>query len=119
MDTPTLFDALLNDLVKRITPLVIEAVKAEVNTAVVANNALEPETFRNLVREAFINDDPLRESVRDMIGEAIDRYDLDDNNTFSTLESRVSELEDNGGTSIDADDEDFADAVRSVIRNNI
>jgi tetrahydromethanopterin S-methyltransferase subunit G len=49
--------------------------------------------------------------------------DISDNDDFTDLKSMVEELKDQveslEATPIDADDSDFADAVRSVIRNHI
>lgn len=51
--------------------------------------------------------------------EALEEIDVDDlQSSVSTLEERVGELEENG-TTVDADNSNFQDAVRSVIRNHI
>ena len=114
----SIIGGLYDKLVADVSAHVLNAIKAEVNTAVAAHNALEPETFRNLVRESFENDDAMRDSLRDMIGDALDGYDLDQNMTFSELSSKVNELESTvEDISIDADNDTFDEQVRRVLRN--
>ena len=55
----------------------------------------------------------------DELESKVDDLDLEDlQSSVSTLEERVGELEENG-TPVDADNDNFQDAVRSVIRNHI
>jgi outer membrane murein-binding lipoprotein Lpp len=50
----------------------------------------------------------------------VDDLDLDElQGSVATLDEKVGELEENRGTEVDADDSDFQDAVRAVIRNHI
>lgn len=125
MDMNPIVQAMLTELVKQITPAVIEAVKAEVNIAAQAHLALEPDTVKELVRDMLVRDTTARDTVRDIVDDVLGNYDITDNREFAALASKVDELEtkvdeiEEHDTPVDADNDDFKDAVCSVIRNNI
>jgi len=124
MDINALVTVLTAELVKQITPAVVEAVKAEINIHATAQAMLDPGAIVDIVNSCITTSDTTRDALRDMVGEAIDSSDL--STTVKDLESKVEDMEstvydikeaaDSLGH-IDADDEDFADAVREVIRN--
>lgn len=102
------YDKLVNDVANKVT--------AQITAAGAAQIALDSEEFKSAVRNLFADDTPLRESVRDIVSDSLDNYDLTDKSEFTSLTSRVDELEETNSP-IDADNDDFADAVREVIRN--
>lgn len=110
-----LYDKLVKD--------VATAVQKEINAAALANIALDPAIFRSLVQELVENDIATRDTIRDLITDHMDSYDITDNREFSSLASKVDDLEakvdDLDEQQIDADNDTFADAVCQVIRNRI
>lgn len=102
------YDKLVSDVADRVT--------AQITSAGAAQIALDSEEFKSAVRNLFADDTLMRESVRDLVTDALDNYDLTDNSEFTSLTSKVDELEE-ASSPIDADNDDFADAVREVIRN--
>jgi hypothetical protein len=103
---------------------VADKVKAEINTAVMAQAVLNPAVIVDIVNSCITTSDTTRDALRDMVGEAIDSSDL--STSVKDLESKMEDMEstvydikeaaDSLGR-IDADNDDFADAVREVIRN--
>jgi hypothetical protein len=124
MDINALVTVLTAELVKQITPAVVEAVKAEINIHATAQAMLDPGAIVDIVNNCIATSDTTRDALRDMVGDAIDNSDF--STSVKDLESKMEDMEstvydlkeaaDSLGR-IDADDEDFADAVREVIRN--
>lgn len=110
--------SLVGGLYDKLVADVAAAVKNEIGATAMANIALDPTIFRSMVQELVEQDNTTRETIRDLITDALDNYDLDDNKEFSRLAERVDTLEERD-TPVDADNDEFADAVRAVIRNNI
>lgn len=117
-----LYDKLVKD--------VAAVVQKEIGATALANIALDPTIFRSMVQDLVESDSAMRDTIRDLITDHMDGYDITNNREFSVLaqkvddldteqddlKSKVDELEEQ---SIDADNDEFADAVRAVIRNNI
>lgn len=140
-----LFNAFMHDLAKQLVPIIVAELKHQTNAEGMGMIALDPNNLSLPVYTLMQNDVAIRDQIKDMIDDAIDHrltlierqverlesssssdIDLTDNDEFNelqgmvaTLEEKVGELEENRGTEIDADDSDFQDAVRSVIRNHI
>ena len=128
---------LYDKLVADVADAVIRKLKAEA-TAVAT---LEPEAVQLAMLRLLESDTLIREEVLNISEQKFDQIDtrldhienddnpscnvdISDNDDFTDLKSvvedlvsRVEDFETNG--TIDADDSDFADAVRSVIRNHI
>jgi hypothetical protein len=124
MDINALVTVLTAELVKQITPAVVEAVKAEINIHATAQAMLDPGAIVDIVNNCIATSDTTRDALRDMVGDAIDNSDF--STSVKDLESKMEDMEstvydikeaaDSLGH-IDADNDDFADAVREVIRN--
>lgn len=128
---------LYDKLVADVADAVIRKLKAEA-TAVAT---LEPEAVQLAMLRLLESDTLIREEVLNISEQKFEQIDtrldhienddnpscnvdISDNDDFTDLKSvvedlvsRVEDFETNG--TIDADDSDFADAVRSVIRNHI
>jgi hypothetical protein len=124
MDTNAIINAAMQQLVDTVADAVIRRLKAET----VATATLEPEQLQFAVLHLLETDTLIREEVLNISEETFNKIDtrLDhiENDDFTDLKStvddlvsRVEDFETNG--TIDADDSDFQDAVRSVIRNHI
>ena len=137
MDTQAILDAIMQRLVDAVSDEVIRRLKAEAT----ATATLEPEQLQFAVLHLLETDTLIREEVLNISEETFNKIDsrldhlenddgptcnvdISDNDDFTDLKSvvedlvsRVEDFETNG--TIDADDSDFADAVRSVIRNHI
>lgn len=137
MDTNAIINAAMQQLVTTVADEVIRRLKAET----VATATLEPEQLQFAVLHLLETDTNIREEVRIINEEKFNEIDsrldhlenddnpscnvdISDNDDFTDLKSvvedlvsRVEDFETNG--TIDADDSDFQDAVRSVIRNHI
>jgi len=137
MDTNAIINAAMQQLVSTVADEVIRRLKAEA----LGTLTLEPEQLQFAVLHLLESDTLIREEVRiineekfNEIDSRLDHLENDDNPTCNVdisdnddftdlksvvedLVSRVEDFETNG--TIDADDSDFADAVRSVIRNHI
>lgn len=115
--------SILGGLYDKLVKDVATAVQKEINATALANIALDPAIFRSLVQELVENDSATRDTIRDLITDHMDSYDITDNREFSSLASKVDDLEakvdDLDEQQIDADNDTFADAVRQVIRNHI
>ena len=143
-----LFNAFMQDLAKQLVPLVVAELKHQTNAEGMGMIALDPNNLALPVHSLLTQDTATKDAIRDLIDDTynsrlddIERdirslerqaneptsdVDISDNDDFTdlasrvaTLEERVEELEENSGTKVDADDSDFQDAVRSVIRNHI
>ena len=137
MDTNAIINAAMQQLVTTVADEVIRRLKAET----VATATLEPEQLQFAVLRLLESDTLIREEVLNINEETLNRIDsrldhlenddgptcnvdISDNDDFTdlkaeveSLKEQVENLESNG--TVDADDSDFADAVRSVIRNHI
>lgn len=127
MDTPSapLFNAFMQDLAKQIVPLVVAELKAQTNAEGMGMIALDPNNIALPVHTLLTQDDNTREAIRDLIDDRIRGIDLDEFKEFRSMADKVDEIETKvdeiecNGTPVDADDGDFQEAVRSVIRNHI
>jgi predicted nuclease with TOPRIM domain len=119
MDTNAIINAAMQQLVATVSDEVIRKLKAEGEATV----SLEPEVLQASFVELLNGNTEVRESIRDIVTDTVDNINLSDNNEFNVLEQQVSRLEEKleelEATPVDADNDDFQDAVRSVIRNNI
>jgi predicted nuclease with TOPRIM domain len=119
MDTNAIINAAMQQLVDTVADAVICRLKAET----VATATLEPEQLQFAVLRLLESDASIRESIRDMVTDTIDNTNLSDNSEFQDLQRDVERLQEKveelDPAVIDADDSDFQDAVRSVIRNHI
>jgi O6-methylguanine-DNA--protein-cysteine methyltransferase len=119
MDTNAIINAAMQQLVTTVADEVIRKLKAEGMATV----SLEPEALEASLIALFIGNAEVRESIRDITSDLIDNINLSDNSEFQDLERQVSRLDEKldelEATPVDADDSDFQDAVRSVIRNHI
>ena len=137
MDTNAIINAAMQQLVDTVADAVICKLKAEA-TAVAT---LEPESVQLAMLRLLESDTLIREEVLNISEQKFEQIDtrldhienddnpscnvdISDNDDFTDLKSvvedlvsRVEDFETNG--TIDADDSDFQDAVRSVIRNHI
>jgi len=119
MDTNAIINAAMQQLVDTVADEVIRKLKAEGS----AQFTLESELLNAAIVHALEYDATVRESIRDMVTDTIDNTNLSDNSEFQDLQREVESLQEKveelDPAVIDADDSDFQDAVRSVIRNNI
>jgi hypothetical protein len=137
MDTNAIINAAMQQLVTTVADEVICRLKAEA----LGTLTLEPEKLQYAMLHLLESDTLIREEVLNINEETFNKIDtrldhienddnpscnvdISDNDDFTDLKSvvedlvsRVEDFETNG--TIDADDSDFADAVRSVIRNHI
>lgn len=105
-----IYDKLVSDVADRVT--------AQLTAAGAAQIALDSEDFKSAVRDILDRDPAARDTMRDLATDALDNYDLTEDQEFRSLAAKVDDLEERD-TPIDADNDEFADAVRAVIRNNI
>lgn len=119
MDTTAIINAAMQQLIDTVSDEVIRKLKAEGT----AHATLEPEALSAAIVHSLEFDATVREHIRDIATDAIDNIRLSDNSEFDTLDNQVSRLEEKldelEATPVDADNDDFQDAVRSVIRNHI
>ncbi len=142
--TAPLFASFVHELARYIVPHVVAELKAQTNAEGMGMIALDPNNLALPVYTLMQHDDNIRDAIKDLIEDQynndlrsigtkldeldnkvddleskVDDIDVDDmKGEIATLEEKVGELEENR-TPIDADDSDFQDAVRSVIRNHI
>ena len=142
--TAPLFSAFVQDLAKYIVPHVVAELKAQTQAEGMGMIALDPNNLALPMYTVLKHDANMQQLIVDMIEDQyghdlrsigtkldeldnkvddmeskLDDIDIDDmKGEIATLEEKVGELEENS-TPIDADDSDFQDAVRSVIRNHI
>jgi predicted nuclease with TOPRIM domain len=136
MDTNAIINAAMQQLVSTVADEVICRLKAEA----LGTLTLEPEKLQFAMLHLLESDTLIREEVLNISEETFNKIDtrldhiendgpscnvdISDNDDFSDLKSMVEELKDkvealDEATPIDADNDDFQDAVRSVIRNHI
>lgn len=119
METQAILDAIMQRLVDTIADEVIRKLKAEG----AAHFTLESEALSAAIVHSLEFDATVRENIRDIVTDTIDNTNLSDNSEFQDLQRDVErlqeKLEELDPAVIDADDSDFQDAVRSVIRNHI
>ena len=119
MDTNAIISAVMQQLVDTVADAVIPKLKAEGS----AHFTLESELLAAAIVHSLEFDATVRENIRDIVTDTIDNTRLSDNSEFDTLENQVNRLEERldelEATPVDADNDDFQDAVRSVIRNHI
>jgi O6-methylguanine-DNA--protein-cysteine methyltransferase len=119
MDTQAIIDGIMQRLVDTVSDEVIRKLKAEGS----AEATLAPETLAASLLHLLEFDASIRESIRDMVTDTVDKINLSDHSEFNDLERQVSRLEEKldelEATPVDADNSDFQDAVCSVIRNHI
>jgi polyhydroxyalkanoate synthesis regulator phasin len=119
MDTNAIINAAMQQLIDTVSDAVICKLKAEGS----AHFSLESELLNAAIVHALEFDATVRESIRDMVTDTVDNTNLSNNSEFSNLETQVSRLEEKleelDAAVIDPSDDNFCDAVRSVIRNNI
>jgi tetrahydromethanopterin S-methyltransferase subunit G len=137
MDTNAIINAAMQQLVTTVADAVICRLKAEA----LGTLTLEPEKLQFAMLHLLEGDTLIREEVLNIseqkfneIDSRLDHIenddgpscnvDISDNDDFTdlkaeveSLKEQVENLESNG--TVDADDDNFQDAVRSVIRNHI
>lgn len=110
---------LYDKLVADVSDAVIRKLKAEG----AAHFTLESEALSAAIVHSLEFDATVRENIRDIVTDTIDNTNLSDNSEFQDLQREVENLQEKldelEATPVDADDSDFQDAVRSVIRNHI
>jgi hypothetical protein len=118
MDTNAIINAAMQQFVSTVADEVIRRLKAESS----ASMALDKDALAAAVLTLMQFDTDIREEVRGVSDEH--HFDIENADAFTDLKAEVEaltekldEMETNG--SIDAEDSDFADAVRQVIRDNI
>jgi hypothetical protein len=119
MDTNAIINAAMQQLVDTVADEVIRKLKAEGMATV----SLEAETIQPLLVDLLNRNVEVRDSIRDIVTDSIDNICLSDMGEFQDLQRDVERLQEKldelEATPVDADDSDFQDAVRSVIRNHI
>lgn len=115
----SIIGGLYDKLVADVSDAVICKLKAEGT----ATATLEPEQLQFTVLRLLETDTFIREEVRVIVTDTIDNTNLSDNSEFQDLQRDVErlqeQLEELEATPVDADNDEFQDAVRSVIRNHI
>jgi hypothetical protein len=119
MDTNAIINAAMQQLIDTVSDEVIRKLKAEGEATV----SLEPGVLQASFVELLNGNTEVRESIRDIVTDTVDNINLSDNSEFQDLQRDVERLQEKvvvlDPAVIDADDSDFQDAVRSVIRNHI
>jgi polyhydroxyalkanoate synthesis regulator phasin len=119
MDTNAIINAAMQQLVDTVADAVIRKLKAEGS----AHFSLESELLNAAIVHALEYDATVRENIRDIVTDTIDNTNLSDNSEFQDLQRDVERLQEKldelEATPVDADNDEFQDAVRSVIRNHI
>jgi len=142
--TAPLFNAFMHDLAKQLVPLIVAELKHQTNAEGMGMIALDPNNLSLPLHSLLTEDKNTQDAVRGIIDDHVDdilsditrrldrvesdttaNVDISDNDDFTDLVSRVDQLEEKVGeleeaeTTVDADNDNFQDAVRSVIRNHI
>lgn len=105
-----LYDKLVTDVAAKVT--------AQLSAAGAAQITMDSEVFKDAVRGMLDSDPSARDTIRDLITDHMGSYDITDNREFSSLASKVDDLEAKVDD-LDADNDTFADAVCQVIRSRI
>ena len=110
---------LYDKLVADVSDAVICKLKAEGS----AQMQLDSDSIKEVMLTLLERNLQVREGVRDIASDCVDNLCLSDLSEFQDLQRDVESLQEKVAeldpAVIDADDSDFADAVREVIRNNI
>jgi hypothetical protein len=101
--TNVIVDSIINQLIQSVSDEVIRRLKADGHAQV----SLEADVMQSSLVDLLTNNTEVRDCVRDI---------FEDNRLIEQLDSRITELEHNDAE-IDADDDNFADQVRRVIRD--
>ncbi len=137
--TAPLFSAFMQDLAKYIVPLVVAELKTQTNAEGMGMIALDPNNIALPVYTLMQHDDNIRDAIKDMIedqynndlrsiGTKLDELDnkVDDlESKVDDMESKVDDFDDElnavkkNTPKVDADDNEFNDAVMTVLRKNI
>ncbi len=136
--TAPLFASFVHELARYIVPHVVAELKAQTQAEGMGMIALDPNNLALPMYTVLKHDANMQQLIVDMIedqyghdlrsiGTKLDELDnkVDDidveelEGKVSTLEEKVGELEEHRGASVDADDNEFNDAVMTVLRNNI
>ena len=142
--TAPLFNAFMHDLAKQLVPLIVAELKHQTNAEGMGMIALDPNNLSLPLHSLLTEDTATKDAILSLIEEHYDdtlsdltrrvdriesdttaNVDISDNDDFTDLVSRVDQLEEKVGeleeaeTTVDADNDNFQDAVRSVIRNHI
>jgi predicted nuclease with TOPRIM domain len=119
MDTNAIINAAMQQLVDTVSDAVIRKLKAEGS----AQFTLEADLLSAAIVQALEFDATVRENIRDIVTDTIDITNLSDNSEFQDLQREVESLQEKveelDPAVIDPSDDNFCDAVRSVIRNHI
>lgn len=123
MENKSVLDAVLGAVMQELIESVSDAVIRKLKAETTATVSLEAEAIQPILVDLLERSSEVREVIRDMITDTIDNTNLSDNSEFQDLQRDVENLQEKIDelevTPVDADDSDFADAVRSVIRNHI
>jgi peptidoglycan hydrolase CwlO-like protein len=134
-----LFSAFMQDLAKYIVPHVVAELKTQTNAEGMGMIALDPNNLALPVYTLMQHDDNIRDAIKDMIedqynndlrsiGTKLDELDnkVDDmESKVDDMESKVDDFDDElnavkkNTPKVDADDNEFNDAVMTVLRKNI
>ena len=119
MDTNAIINAAMQQLVDTVADEVIRKLKA----GSTAHATREPETLQYAMLALFRDNSEAREIVRDIASDMLENFDICQLSDFTDLQRDVERLQERveelDPAVIDADNSDFQDAVRSVIRNHI
>jgi polyhydroxyalkanoate synthesis regulator phasin len=140
MENKSVLDAVLGAVMQELVDTVADAVICRLKAEALGTLTLEPEKLQFAMLHLLESDTLIREEVLNISEETFNKIDtrldhienddnpscnvdISDNDDFTDLKSMVEELKDQvealEATPVDADDSDFQDAVRSVIRNHI
>lgn len=134
-----LFSAFMQDLAKQLVPLVVAELKTQTNAEGMGMIALDPNNLALPVYTLLKHDDNIRDAIKDMIedqyandlrslGTKLDELDnkVDDmESKVDDMDSKVDDFDDElnavkkNTPKVDADDNEFNDAVMTVLRKNI
>lgn len=101
--TNVIVDSIINQLIQSVSDEVIRRLKADGHGQV----NLEADVMQSSLVDLLTNNTEVRDCVRDI---------FEDNILLDSLDARITELE-NDDTTIDADDSEFSEQVRRVIRD--
>ncbi len=137
--TAPLFASFVHELARYIVPHVVAELKAQTNAEGMGMIALDPNNLALPVYTLMQHDDNIRDAIKDLIedqynndlrsiGTKLDELDnkVDDlESKVDDMESKVDDFDDElnavkkNTPKVDADDNEFNDAVMTVLRKNI